>query len=240
MTISDNIKEIRNRMFEACQRCGRKTDEVRLLLATKTVPPSGIIEAFNAGETLIGENKVQELVAKAEELRSFKHEAHFIGHLQSNKIKDVLKYADCVQSVDRLDLAQKLEKKLEIENRTLDIFIQVNTSKEMSKFGCAVEEAIPLIEKISQFSHLNIKGLMTIGLFSDDVNLTRPCFKALYKIKQEAERLGCLKVKVLELSMGMSGDFEMAIGEGATIVRVGTSIFGKRVYPDSYYWDENK
>ncbi|MGP1438705.1 MAG: YggS family pyridoxal phosphate-dependent enzyme [Treponema sp.] len=240
MAISDNIKEIKMRMFEACQRCGRKTDEVRLLLATKTVPPSGIIEAFNAGETLIGENKVQELVAKAEELMPFKHESHFIGHLQSNKIKDVLKYADCIQSVDRLELAQKLEKKLEAENRALDIFIQVNTSKEESKFGCKVEEAIPLIEKVSEFSHLNIKGLMTIGLFSDDLNLTRPCFKALYKIKIEAEALGCLKVKSLELSMGMSGDFEMAIEEGATIVRVGTSIFGKRVYPDSYYWNENK
>lgn len=240
MAISDNIKEIKIKMLEACQRCGRKADEVRLLMATKTVPPSIIIEAFNAGETLIGENKVQELVAKAEELKPFKHESHFIGHLQSNKIKDVLKYADCVQSVDRLDLAQKLEKKLETENRTLDIFIQVNTSKEVSKFGCKMEEAIPLIEQVCELSHLNIKGLMTIGLFSDDKNLTRPCFKALYKIKTKAESLNCLKVKTLELSMGMSGDFEMAIEEGATIVRVGTSIFGKRIYPDSYYWNENK
>jgi pyridoxal phosphate enzyme, yggS family len=240
MSISDNIKEIKERMIKACQKCGRDESEVRLLLATKTVPPSGIIEAFNAGETLIGENKVQELVAKAEDLKPFKHESHFIGHLQSNKIKDVLKYADCVQSVDRLDLAEKLEKKLEAESRTLDIFIQVNTSKEVSKFGCKVEEAIPLIEKVSEFPHLNIKGLMTIGLFSDDLNLTRPCFKALYKIKKEAEGLACFKGVNLELSMGMSGDFEMAIEEGATIVRVGTSIFGKRIYPDSYYWNENK
>jgi len=240
MSISDNIKEIRDRMLRACQKCGRNAGEVRLLLATKTVPPSGIIEAFNVGETLIGENKVQELVAKAEELRPFKHESHFIGHLQSNKIKDVLKYADCVQSVDRFDLAEKLEKKLIVENRKLDIFIQVNTSKEESKFGCTVDEAIPLIEKVSEFPHLNIKGLMTIGLFSDDPNLTRPCFKTLYEIGKKAESLGCLKVKTLELSMGMSGDFEMAIEEGATIVRVGTSIFGKRVYPDSYYWNENK
>lgn len=240
MSISDNIKEIKDKMLKACQRCGRNISDVRLLLATKTVSPSGIIEAFNAGETLIGENKVQELVAKAEELKHFKHESHFIGHLQSNKIKDVLKYADCVQSVDRLDLAEKLEKKLITENRTLDVFIQVNTSKEISKFGCKIEEAIPLIEKISEFPHLNIKGLMTIGLFSDDPRLTRPCFKTLYNIKKEAENLGCLKVKTLELSMGMSGDFEMAIEEGATIVRVGTSIFGKRIYPDSYYWNENK
>ncbi|MGP1414777.1 MAG: YggS family pyridoxal phosphate-dependent enzyme [Treponema sp.] len=240
MAISDNIKEIRERMSKACQRCGRKIEEVRLLLATKTVSPTGIIQAFNAGETLIGENKVQELVAKAEELRPFKHESHFIGHLQSNKIKDVLKYADCVESVDRLDLAEKLEKKLEAENRTLDIFIQVNTSEEESKFGCKVEEAIPLIEKVNMFPHLRIKGLMTIGLFSDDPKLTRPCFKTLYEIGKKAENLGCLDVKTLELSMGMSGDFEMAIEEGATIIRVGTSIFGKRIYPDSYYWNENK
>ena len=239
MTIKENIEVIKEKMLNACLKSGRKKEDVRLLMATKTVPASTIIEAFETGETLIGENKVQELVEKADALSSWQHEAHFIGHLQSNKIKDVMKYASCIQSIDRLDIAEKLEKRLASENKVMDIFVQVNTSKEESKFGCAEEEAIPLIEKIRMFEHLNIKGLMTIGLFSDDEKLIRPCYKLLYKIKQQVEDVHLVDGR-LELSMGMSGDFEMAIEEGATIVRVGTSIFGKRIYPDSYYWNEQK
>ena len=238
--IKNNIDAIKERMNRACQKCGRNGNEVRLLMATKTVPASIIIEAFKAGETLIGENKVQELLSKADELSSFPHESHFIGHLQSNKIKDVIKYAHCIESIDRLDLAEKLEKKLAAENKIMDVFIQVNTSKEESKFGCTEEEAIPLVENVLKMPHLKIKGLMTIGLFSDDINLTRPCFKVLYNIRKKIDSLHLINEKDLELSMGMSGDFEMAIEEGATIVRVGTSIFGKRVYPDSYYWNEQK
>lgn len=239
MAIKENIAVIKEKMLNAVIRSGRKFEEVRLLMATKTVPAPTIIEAFEAGETLIGENKVQELVEKAGVLASWQHEAHFIGHLQSNKIKDVVKYASCIQSIDRLDVAEKLEKRLASENRTMDIFVQVNTSKEESKFGCAEEETIPLIEKIREFEHLSIKGLMTIGLFSDDEKLIRPCYKMLYEIKQRVEDAHLANTK-LELSMGMSGDFEIAIEEGATIVRVGTSIFGKRIYPDSYYWNEQK
>jgi len=240
MGIAENIKLIKAKIASACERCGRSTNEVRLLMATKTVPPSIIVEAFKAGETLIGENKVQELVSKAPELSSYVHESHFIGHLQTNKIKDVLKYASCIQSVDRVELAEKLEKRLETENRVMDVFVQVNTSKEESKFGCAIEEAVSLVEKVKTFPHLKIKGFMTIGLFSNDASLTRPCFKELYKIRQKVIDEHVLDEKHLELSMGMSGDFEMAIEEGATIVRVGTSIFGKRIYPDSYYWNEQK
>ena len=239
MSIKENIEVIKEKMLNATLRSGRKAGDVRLLMATKTVPASTIIEAFEAGETLIGENKVQELVEKADALKSWEHEAHFIGHLQSNKIKDVMKYASCIQSIDRLEIAEKLEKRLASENRIMDIFVQVNTSKEESKFGCTEGEVIPLIEKIREFEHLKIKGLMTIGLFSDDEALIRPCYKLLYKIKQEIEVAHLVDEK-LELSMGMSGDFEMAIEEGATIVRVGTSIFGKRIYPDSYYWNEQK
>ena len=239
MSIKENIEVIKEKMLNAVLRNGRKACEVRLLMATKTVPANIIIEAFEAGETLIGENKVQELVEKADALSSWQHEAHFIGHLQSNKIKDVMKYASCIQSIDRLEVAEKLEKRLLSENRVMDVFVQVNTSKEESKFGCKEEEAVGLIEKIKEFEHLNIKGLMTIGLFSDDANLIRPCYKMLYKIKQQVESSHLVEGK-LELSMGMSGDFEIAIEEGATIIRVGTSIFGKRIYPDSYYWNEQK
>ena len=240
MGLKENIKAIKDKMQKACEKCGRKSEEVRLLLATKTVPPEIIIEAFNLGERLIGENKVQELTSKAEALSGYTHESHFIGHLQSNKIKDVIKYASCIQSIDRLDLAEKLEKRLEAENKVMNIFVQVNTSEEESKFGCKKDEAIPLIEKILALPHLKITGLMTIGLFSDDERLTRPCFRVLSNIKKEVEALHLLKNTTLELSMGMSGDFEVAIEEGATIIRVGTSIFGKRIYADSYYWNEQK
>jgi len=239
MTIKENIEVVKEKMAKATLKCGRKEGDVRLLMATKTVPASTIIEAFEAGEVLIGENKIQELVEKATALATWKHEAHFIGHLQSNKIKDVIKYACCIQSIDRLEVAEKLEKRLASENRMMDIFVQVNTSKEESKFGCTEDEVIPLVEKIREFEHLNIKGLMTIGLFSDDEKLIRPCYKMLYNIKEKIEASHLVSDK-LELSMGMSGDFEIAIEEGASIVRVGTSIFGKRIYPDSYYWNEQK
>lgn len=240
MSVADNIKIIKERMLNACNKCGRNPNEVRLLMATKTVAPETIIEAFKAGEILIGENKIQELTEKADALSAYPHEAHFIGHLQTNKIKEAIKYASCIQSVDRFDLAEKLEKRLASENREMNIFIQVNTSKEESKFGCTEDEAIPLVEKVRDLPHLKIKGFMTIGLFSDNASLVRPCFKILYRIREKVLSEHLLEEKELALSMGMSGDFEMAIEEGATIVRVGTSIFGKRIYPDSYYWNEQK
>ncbi len=238
--IKKNLDVLHKRIEKACLDCGRDPNSVRLLMATKTVEPERIIYAMNCGNYLIGENKVQELVSKYDELTSVKHETHFIGNLQSNKIKSVIKYADCIQSVDRLSLAEKLNKKLEAENKTIDILIQVNTSREESKFGCTPEEAVELTEKIAQFPNLRIKGLMTIGLFSAEEEKVRECFKLLQKIRKEIEDKKIPNVSMKTMSMGMSGDLEVAIQEGATIIRVGTAIFGKRIYPDSYYWNENE
>lgn len=237
--IKANLALVRSRIERACKACGRKPEEVRLLMATKTVEPDRILQAMHCGELLIGENKVQELTAKYEALAGVKHETHFIGHLQTNKIKEVVKYADCIESVDRLDLAEKLSRRLQTENKTIDILIQVNTSAEESKFGCKPEEAAALTEKIARLPALSIKGLMTIGIFSDDMDKVRLCFKLLQKIRQEikAKNLPCVSMDVM--SMGMTGDLEVAIEEGSTLVRVGTAIFGKRNYPDSYYWNEN-
>ena len=237
--IKANLELVRSRMEKACKACGRKPEEVRLLMATKTVEPDRILQAMHCGELLIGENKVQELTAKYEALAGVKHETHFIGHLQTNKIKEVVKYADCIESVDRLDLAEKLSRRLQTENKTIDILIQVNTSAEESKFGCKPEEAAALTEKIARLPALSIKGLMTIGIFSDDMDKVRLCFKLLQKIRQEikAKNLPCVSMDVM--SMGMTGDLEVAIEEGSTLVRVGTAIFGKRNYTDSYYWNEN-
>jgi pyridoxal phosphate enzyme (YggS family) len=239
--ILHNLAAINERIKKACEQSGRNTDDVKLLLATKTVPPDRIKIALESGYTLIAENKVQELKEKYEDLKDIPHESHFIGHLQTNKIKDILKYdVTCVQSLDRLELAEKLHQRLLAENRTMDVLIQVNTSNEESKFGVNPDQAIELTRKISNYSTLKIKGLMTIGLFSAETDKVRACFKILKNLQQDIIRENIPNVEMKELSMGMSGDLETAIEEGATIVRVGTAVFGARIYPDSYYWNEGK
>ena len=239
-TISDNIKTILQRIEKACQRSGRDPQEVTLLLATKTVTADRIKIALQAGQTLIAENKVQELKEKYKELQEIPHNNHFIGHLQTNKIKEILKYnVSCVQSVDRLDLAQKLHQRLTAENKTIDILIQVNTSYEESKYGADPDQVIDLVRQIAPLNSLHIKGLMTIGLLSAEAEQVRRCFQLLKQIQQQIIMLDIPNVSMQELSMGMSGDLEIAIAEGATIVRVGTAIFGQRNTPDSYYWNEN-
>lgn len=239
--ILENLNTVLARIENACLRCGRNPKEVKLLLATKTVTPERIKIALNVGQQLIAENKVQEVKEKFEALQDTPHISHFIGHLQTNKIKDILKYGiSCVQSVDRIELAEKLQQKLAERNQQMDVFIQVNTSNEESKFGVTPENALELVKQVAQLPNLKIKGLMTIGLFSSDEEKVRQCFKRLKQIQQDVTQLALPNVDVSELSMGMSGDLEIAIEEGATIVRVGTAIFGKRIYPDSYYWNENK
>ncbi|MDM1557294.1 YggS family pyridoxal phosphate-dependent enzyme [Chryseobacterium indologenes] len=237
--ILHNLKLINTRIKNACEKAGRNPGEVKLLLATKTVSAERIKFALENGQALIAENKVQELKEKYEDLKEIFHTNHFIGHLQTNKIKDILKYdVTCVQSLDRLELAEKLHQRLLTENKTLEVLIQVNTSNEESKFGIDPSEAIELTRKIAEFSTLKIKGLMTIGLFSAETEKVRPCFKILKNLQQKIIHENIPNVTMNELSMGMSGDLETAIEEGATIVRVGTAVFGARIYPDSYYWNE--
>ena len=237
--IIHNLNVILKRIENACINAGRNPKEVKLLMATKTVSTDRIKIALQTGQTLIAENKVQEVKEKYEDLKNIPHTSHFIGHLQTNKIKDILKYGvQCVQSVDRLDLAEKLHQKLLAEEREMDILIQVNTSNEESKFGVSPKNTLDLVKEISTLSTLKIKGLMTIGLFSSDEERVRTCFQLLKSLQQKITNLNLPNVEMKELSMGMSGDLEIAIQEGATIVRVGTAIFGKRIYPDSYYWNE--
>ncbi len=239
--IEHNLEIVLNRIARACKENDRNPEEVKLLMATKTVDAERIKTALQTGQRLIGENKVQEVRDKYEALKEEAHESHFIGHLQTNKIKDILKYeVSCVQSVDRLKLANKLQKRLTFEKKELDVFIQVNTSGEESKFGIAPEKALELTKEVAQLDRLHIKGLMTIGLFSAEDEKVRKCFQILKKLQQDIKALALPGVNPKELSMGMSGDLEIAIAEGATIVRVGTAIFGKRVYPDSHYWPEKE
>lgn len=232
-TIISNIKAVHQRIRIACDLAGRNVQDVQLLLATKTVPPEKIRIAIDAGETLVGENKVQEFRDKHEALKDLRVERHFIGHLQTNKVRDVLKYVSCIQSLDRVSLAQELDRRLQQEGRCLDVFVQVNTSYEESKFGIRPEAVEDLVKIVQSYDTLRIKGLMTIGLLDVEVEKMRPSLRRLREIK---ERLG---MDHLLLSMGMSQDLELAIAEGANIVRVGTSIFGNR-FSGREIWNENE
>lgn len=237
--IKTNLQVIQNRINQACEASGRSPKEVQLLLATKTVSAENIQIAIDEGYPLLGENKVLEGLGKYEILKSNPCRWHIIGHVQTNKVKHILKYADVVQSVDRMKLVRKLQNRCEYDKRDIDIFIQINTSYEASKFGVAPEKALDFIKAVSEFPRLHIKGLMTIGILSSKDDKVRDCFKLLKEIQQKAMELNLPNASFNELSMGMSNDLELAILEGSTMVRVGTAIFGKRPYPDSYYWNEN-
>lgn len=235
-----NLKVIEDKIKNCCLENHRDPKEIKLLLATKTISADRVQTALLAGYTLIAENKVQELTQKYNDLKCIAHTNHFIGHLQTNKIKYILQHdVSCIQSIDRLDLAQKLDQKLKAENRFIDILIQVNTSREESKFGVAPNETLDLVRQIALLDNIRIKGLMTIGLFSTEKEKVRDCFRLLKNLQLTIIQAAIPNVEMQELSMGMSGDYDIAIAEGATIIRVGTAIFGERIYPDSYYWNES-
>ena len=210
--IIENIAQIKKRITDAALAADRNPEEVKLLLATKTVSAENIKIALESGERLIGENRAQELKSKYTDLLDVPHQKHFIGYLQTNKIKDLLCYdVTCIQSVDRLDLAEKLQARLEFEKKEMDVFIQVNTSNEESKFGIAPEKAIELTKQVANLPNIHIKGLMTIGLFSAEEAKVRVCFKLLKDIQQQIVALNLPGVEMKELSMGMSYDLEFAI-----------------------------
>lgn len=233
-----NLKQVHDRIEKACKASGRDVGDVQLLLAVKTVPAERIRIAIEAGENLIGENKMQEFRDKDSELKDLTIERHFIGHLQTNKVKDVLKYVSCIQSLDRLSLAEELHKQLQKENRTIDVFVQVNTSFEESKFGLSPTEVIPFIKEIRKYETLKIKGLMTIGLLDVEKEKMRPSLHLLKEIRDQIYKAEIEGLTHLKLSMGMSQDLELAVAEGSNIVRVGTSIFGNR-FLGKEIWNEN-
>ncbi len=236
MSIKENLEEVKRKIAEAAFSVGKKPEEITLVMATKTVDPERIREAVRDGGRIIAENKIQEALKKYEVLKDEAAEWHFIGHLQTNKVKDVLKFANMIHSVDRMGLVEKLDKRLMSEGRSMDVLIQVNTSYEESKYGVAPEEAIALVKDASRYDTLRILGLMTIGLFTDDEVKIRKCFKLLKGTHDSVIEEGINGVEMKYLSMGMSGDYDIAIEEGANMVRVGTAIFGARNTPDAYYW----
>ncbi len=240
MSIKENLEQVKQNIANAAVKAGKKPDDIVLVMATKTVDVERIREAIRAGGRIIGENKIQEALKKYDGLKDEGAEWHFIGHLQTNKVKDVLKFANMIHSVDRLSLVEKLDQRLQQEGRSMDILIQVNTSYEESKYGVAPEEAISLVKQTAKFDTLKILGLMTIGLFTKDEVKIRKCFKLLKEINDNVVKEGIDRVQMRYLSMGMSGDYQIAIEEGATMVRVGTAIFGARQTPDAYYWPSEK
>ncbi len=223
--VLQGLRDARSRIDDAAVAAGRDPSDVRLLLATKTQPPQRILPALSAGYTLIGENRVQEVVTKAAELAAIPHETHFIGHLQTNKINRLLDHIQCLETLDSADLARKLDSRLAARGRTLDVLLQVNVSGEASKSGVHPADVDSLLDAVAGCPRLTVRGFMTIGLNSDD----RAAIRDGYRLLKE------LQIKALtdtpaatQLSMGMSGDFAEAIAEGATIVRLGSAVFGPR------------
>lgn len=228
-----NLAAVEARIAAACARAGRDRASVRLLPITKTVPAHILRLAHVAGVLPFGENKIQEAVGKRELLQDLPIDWCIVGHLQSNKAKYLARFAREFHALDSAKLAELLDRRLEIEDRVLDVYIQVNTSDEDTKYGLHPDALIPFIETLGQYRRLRPRGLMTLALLNADMEKVRPCFALLRRLRDEAVRLN---PALTELSMGMSGDFEEAIEEGSNVVRVGQAIFGKRPTPDGHYW----
>lgn len=231
-----NLAEVKTRIAAACRRVGREASSVRLLPVSKTVDERRIRLAFEAGCRAFGENKVQEARAKAEAMADLDIAWSVIGHLQTNKAKYVARLAAEFQALDSLKAAEALDRRLQIEGRSLDVFVQINSSGEMSKYGLAPEDAQAFVQETPAFSALNVRGLMTVAVFSADAERVRRCFRLMRDLRDRLRDEAPDGPSFDELSMGMSGDYEIAIEEGATVVRVGQAIFGPRPLPDSHYW----
>ena len=224
-TTAENLERIRIRIVAAAARSQRDANKVRLLGATKTVPPERIREAVAAGQQLFGENRVQEAAAKIEQLGGRLH-WHFIGHLQKNKVRSAVSLFEMIESVDSLMLAQEIDRQADRVGKTMPILLEVNIAGEKTKFGFQPDELFPQLAEINALTHISIYGLMTVPPFSEDPQNSRPYFRALGELKRRIEREW--RIPLEELSMGMSQDFEIAVEEGATIVRVGEALWGSR------------
>ncbi|MEB2401154.1 MAG: YggS family pyridoxal phosphate-dependent enzyme [Alcaligenaceae bacterium] len=232
-----NIAAMQARIAAACRRVGRDPAGVRLLPVSKTKPESSLRLAYAAGCRLLGENKVQEAHRKWEAMQDLNDlKWSVIGHLQTNKAKLVARFASEFQALDSLRVAEALDRRLQAEGRSLDVFVQVNTSGEASKYGLVPEDVQGFMAQLPAYSALRVRGLMTLALFSAEAERVRQCFILLRNLRDKLRQNAPAGIGLDELSMGMSGDFEIAIEEGATVVRVGQAIFGARPLPDSHYW----
>lgn len=227
MSVAENLKTIRERVDAACERAGRRPEEVALIAVSKTKPLSMLQEAYEAGARDFGENKVQEIQEKYPEMPEDAR-FHMIGHLQTNKVKQVVGKAVLIHSVDSLHLAEKIEQEAAKRDLTADILLEVNVAREESKFGLMLEEVIPLLEEVKNLPHVRVRGLMTIAPNVENPEENRKHFKKLYQLYVDIKSKNIDNGTMSVLSMGMTGDFEVAVEEGATMIRVGTGIFGSR------------
>lgn len=227
--IAENIRSVEQRIQAACARAGRRRDEVTLICVTKTMPVTDLQEAYDEGQRNFGENRVQEITEKypllPDDIRW-----HMIGHLQRNKVKYLMDRVVMIHSVDSASLARTISKEAVKAGRTMDILLEVNAAGEESKFGLSYEEVLPLVREIAPLPGLHICGLMTVAPYTDYPETNREFFKKLRDLSVDIDRQSIDNVSMHTLSMGMTGDFEVAIEEGATHIRVGTAIFGKRDY----------
>lgn len=232
-----NLAAVRARIVAACERTGRDPARVRLLPVSKTKPEASLRLAHAAGCRMLGENRVQEAHRKWQAMRDLGElQWSVIGHLQTNKAKLVARFATEFHALDSLRLAEELDRHLQIEGRSLDVFVQVNTSGEASKHGLSPEDVPAFVWALPAFPALRVRGLMTLALFSAEADRVRQCFISLRGLRDRLRQIAPAGIGLEELSMGMSGDFEIAVEEGATVVRVGQAIFGARSVPDGHYW----
>jgi pyridoxal phosphate enzyme (YggS family) len=228
MSVRENLESVKERIERACSRVNRSADEITLVAVTKTVEPERIQEAVDAGVTVLGENRVQEAEPKIGAVRG-DIRWHMVGHLQRNKAKKAVEMFDMIQAVDSLKLARELDKRGGEAGRSVDVMVEVNTSGEESKYGVPPDGALDLVGEISELPNVRLRGLMTIGAFTDDESVVRRCFGTLRGLAERVSRAGIPGAEMRYLSMGMTSDFEPAIEEGSNMVRIGTAIFGPRL-----------
>lgn len=225
--ISENLKQVHQNIQSACLRGGRSPADITLIAVSKTKPLEELFEAYGCGERNFGENKVQEILQKAPQMPEDTC-FHMIGHLQRNKVRQVLPHVKMIHSVDSVRLAREIEQEAERLGKTVDILLEVNVAGEESKFGFSLEDTMDGVLQISRFPHIRISGLMTIAPFVENPELNRPVFQKLFQLYVDIKHKNIDNVNMSVLSMGMTGDYQVAVEEGATMIRVGTGIFGVR------------
>jgi len=227
MSVAVNYNEVKARMEAACVRAGRNPKDVTLIAVSKTKPVSMLVEAYEAGARTFGENKVQEIVEKFPQMPE-DAKFHMIGHLQTNKVGQVIEKVELIHSVDSVHLAEKIEKEAAKRNMIANILLEVNVAREDSKFGLYMEDVIGVLQSVREFPHVCVKGLMTIAPYVENAEENRKYFKDLYQLYVDIKSKNLDNGTMSVLSMGMTGDYEVAVEEGATMIRVGTGIFGSR------------
>ena len=227
--LADKLAFVQKNIEEACKNADRSAQEVTLIAVSKTKPIEMLKEAYDAGARVFGENKVQEIVDKYDQMPS-DVKWHMIGHLQRNKVKYIIDKVAMIHSVDSLRLAEAIEKEAAKKDICMPILVEVNVAEEESKFGLKVEEVLPLIKEISTYPHLQVMGLMTIAPFVENSEENRDVFRKLKKLSVDIAAKNINNINMSVLSMGMTNDYQVAVEEGSTMVRVGTGIFGERDY----------